>query len=243
MITNEDREKKFLEDLRACAKDKRFQYLDLDNAVLVYENLEALNLGPKTSIERLFFLKGFHLAMLESFDIASNWQQPTSIELVTLDWGTNELARVEIILFELIYEKIFTPVLKSAHKEGNTWHHVHMTISKEEAIDFLCKNSPIIYTDQKVPETILTLSLRLNYPLIDELAPLDFHPYYVRGMIYHNLKDYEKAIADFTKSIQMNPQFGPSYFMRGLAYYTIGDYDKAELDYTKACRLEPNLCN
>ena len=193
MITNEDREKKFLEDLRACAKDKRFQYLDLDNAVLLYENLEALNLGPKTSLERLFFLKGFHLAMLESFDIASNGQQPTSIELVTLYWGTNELARVEIILFELIYDKIFTPVLKSAHKEGNTWHHVHMTISKEEAIDFLCKNSPIIYTDQKVPETILTLSLRLNYPLIDELA----QKIYLKEVVF--LKDAPSFYGDDLK--------------------------------------------
>ncbi|NPV50685.1 MAG: hypothetical protein HPY60_05750 [Candidatus Methanofastidiosum sp.] len=193
MITNEDREKKFLEDLRACAKDKRFQYLDLNNAVLVYENLDALNLGPKTPMERLFFLKGFHLAMLESFDIASNGQQPTSIELVTLDWEINQLARVSIILLELIYEKIFTPVLKIVHKDGDGWHHVHRTISKDKAVDFLFRNSPIIYRNQKVPKTILTLSLRLNYPLIDELA----QKIYLKEVVF--LKDAPSFYGDDLK--------------------------------------------
>jgi len=170
IITDGDKEKKFLDDLRVCANDKRFQYLDLDNAILVYENLDALNLGPKTPIERLFFLKGFHLAMLENFDIASNWQQPTSIDLITLGQGVNERARLEIVLFELIYSDLFMPVLKVVHKEGDIWHHIHRTILKEKAIEFLCRHSPMDYRDQKLPGTILTLSLRLNYPLIDELA-------------------------------------------------------------------------
>ena len=170
VITDEDKEKKYLDDLKACAEDKRFHYLDLDNAILVYENLDILNLGPKTPIERLFFKKGFIFAILENLNITSNWQQPTTIDLITLDWEKNELARVEIIILELLYCNIFTPVLKILDKEENSWHHIHRAISNEKAAKFFCRHSIIDFRTCELPKTTLTLSLRLNYTLIDELA-------------------------------------------------------------------------
>jgi tetratricopeptide (TPR) repeat protein len=80
-----------------------------------------------------------------------------------------------------------------------------------------------------------------------------------RGSLYGNhLKQYSKAISDYTESIKLlllkpDDYFalchrGGLYSSRGLAYFSlkeyhkgISDYSKAVSDYTEAIRLEPNL--
>jgi tetratricopeptide (TPR) repeat protein len=52
--------------------------------------------------------------------------------------------------------------------------------------------------------------------------------------------DIDKAIADYTQAINLEPTNAPIYFRRGNAYYGKGNYDQAIADYTKAIRLEPD---
>ena len=49
----------------------------------------------------------------------------------------------------------------------------------------------------------------------------------------------EKAIADCTEAIRLNPKEADAYFTRGSAYEKKGDYEKAIADYTEAIRLDP----
>ena len=52
--------------------------------------------------------------------------------------------------------------------------------------------------------------------------------------------DYDKAIADYTKAIEINPSDDYAYSFRGYAWMEKGDYDKAIADFTKAigkCRV------
>ena len=51
--------------------------------------------------------------------------------------------------------------------------------------------------------------------------------------------DYDKAIADYTEAIRLNPKLAEAYYSRGFAYGKKGDYDKAIADYTEAIRLDP----
>ena len=48
------------------------------------------------------------------------------------------------------------------------------------------------------------------------------------------------AIADFTKSIQINPNYLDAYFKRGDAKEQLKDYKGAIEDYTKAIEIKPN---
>jgi len=50
-------------------------------------------------------------------------------------------------------------------------------------------------------------------------------------------KEYDKAIADYTKAIRIDPKFASAYSNRGSAYGMKGEYDKAIADYTKAMEL------
>jgi tetratricopeptide (TPR) repeat protein len=54
-------------------------------------------------------------------------------------------------------------------------------------------------------------------------------------------KEYDKTIADYTKAIQIDPNFATAYFNRASAYGMKSEYDKAIADYTKAIELNPGI--
>ena len=59
--------------------------------------------------------------------------------------------------------------------------------------------------------------------------PKDAPAYANRGLAYGKKGDYDKAIADYTEAIRLNPN-AEAYSNRGLAYRKKGDYDKAIAD-------------
>ncbi|MFA7361264.1 MAG: tetratricopeptide repeat protein [Candidatus Kapaibacterium sp.] len=61
-----------------------------------------------------------------------------------------------------------------------------------------------------------------------------------RGSEYYYSKSYEKAIADYTKAIELKPDDADAYWSRGNAYYYLQKYDEAIADYTKAIELKPD---
>ncbi|MDR1252107.1 MAG: tetratricopeptide repeat protein [Treponema sp.] len=60
------------------------------------------------------------------------------------------------------------------------------------------------------------------------------------GNAYYDKGDYDRAIADYTQAIRLDPNFAEAYFNRGDAFDEKGDYDTAIADYTQAIRLDPN---
>jgi tetratricopeptide (TPR) repeat protein len=60
-----------------------------------------------------------------------------------------------------------------------------------------------------------------------------------RGVAYVDKGDLEKAVADYTEAIRLNPIFVAAYWGRGSAYGKKGDIAKAIADYTDAIRLNP----
>jgi tetratricopeptide (TPR) repeat protein len=52
---------------------------------------------------------------------------------------------------------------------------------------------------------------------------------------------YDKAIADYTKAIEIDPKYADVYYDRGDVWYDKGDYDKAIADYTKAIEINPKF--
>src|SRR5437016_8996754 len=52
-------------------------------------------------------------------------------------------------------------------------------------------------------------------------------------------KDYDGAIANLTKAIELNRNYAEAYYQRGLARRQKGDIDGAISDYTSAIRINP----
>jgi tetratricopeptide (TPR) repeat protein len=60
-----------------------------------------------------------------------------------------------------------------------------------------------------------------------------------RGLAYAAKNDYDRAIADYDKSIEVDPTYARTFDSRGNAYYGRHDYDRAIVDYDEAIRLDP----
>lgn len=60
-----------------------------------------------------------------------------------------------------------------------------------------------------------------------------------RGNAHLDKSDYDLAIADFTKAIELNRNSELVYYSRGIAYLAKGDRVRAVADYTKAVEINP----
>jgi lipoprotein NlpI len=60
-----------------------------------------------------------------------------------------------------------------------------------------------------------------------------------RGLAYAVKGDLDRAIADFTEAIRLDPKDASAHNDRGSAYMAKGDFDRAIADYSEAIRLDP----
>lgn len=92
----------------------------------------------------------------------------------------------------------------------------------------------------------------LDYTKAIELNPDDLRPVEGRGLAFSATKEYDKAISDFTKTIELGGRFGwpfewmhhstngdEIFYARGMARYEQGDFQKAILDSSEAIKREP----
>ncbi|MCP4364404.1 MAG: tetratricopeptide repeat protein [Planctomycetes bacterium] len=63
--------------------------------------------------------------------------------------------------------------------------------------------------------------------------------YYNRGNAHLHKGEYEEAISNYTKALEIEPQSAEVYASRGLAYSQIGQNDKAISDFNKALEINP----
>jgi tetratricopeptide (TPR) repeat protein len=73
--------------------------------------------------------------------------------------------------------------------------------------------------------------------------PAETSAFYVRGILFNNKGDYDKAIADFTTAIKQQPDLVPAYYYRADAYTQSGQYRQAIRDYDRIFALNPRIVN
>ncbi|ABM79602.1 Hypothetical protein P9303_28721 [Prochlorococcus marinus str. MIT 9303] len=63
--------------------------------------------------------------------------------------------------------------------------------------------------------------------------------YFLRAYAKDALNDYQGAISDLNKALEINPQYAPAYENRGNAKKKLKDYQGAITDYNKAIEINP----
>ena len=63
------------------------------------------------------------------------------------------------------------------------------------------------------------------------------------GDSYLEKREYDKAVAVYTKAIEISSQFADAYNSRGWIFYLKQEYDKAIADYTKAIEIDPKFAS
>ena len=64
--------------------------------------------------------------------------------------------------------------------------------------------------------------------------------YFDRGIAKYNLHDNRGAIVDYTKAIEINPEYAEAYHNRGIAKDFLKDYRGAIADYTMVIEIDPD---
>ena len=83
-------------------------------------------------------------------------------------------------------------------------------------------------------------SIRACADLIREY-PQNTNAYINRGNAYGRKKDYELAIADYTKAIEIDPKLAGAYHNRGLVYLAKKDNQRAIAEFQTALSLDPSM--
>ena len=84
---------------------------------------------------------------------------------------------------------------------------------------------------------LITLALLISAVSFGQTA----EEYFNSGSDKHNLKDYNGAISDYNKAIEINPNLADAYLNRGVSKDELKDFNGAISDYNKAIEINPNL--
>ena len=81
--------------------------------------------------------------------------------------------------------------------------------------------------------------LALGSPLVTGCKNSLAINFYNSGVEKHKEDDFQGAIDNYTKTIQVNPKNTDAYNNRGLVKDGLGDYHGAMADYNKAVKIKP----
>ena len=75
----------------------------------------------------------------------------------------------------------------------------------------------------------------------EQKGSLTARDYYRRGRRAHDEGRYHKALEEYTKGIELEPDEPDNYIFRGLVYERLNDEKKALQDYAEAIKIAPDL--
>lgn len=113
--------------------------------------------------------------------------------------------------------------------------------ANSNAIRLVNKILRLVETNENSRETLIATS-----SLLEELIQKSSFPrallapiYSRRGNTYHFFKEYQQAIADYHRALEVDPNYTSAYSSRGWTYYWLKDYQQAFVDFNHAVELDP----
>lgn len=80
-----------------------------------------------------------------------------------------------------------------------------------------------------------------SYTCVIRVIDTQYIPaYMVRASSYARQRDYERAIADYSRAIELDSALVPAYNNRGILYTAIREYDEAAADFERVMALDPS---
>jgi tetratricopeptide (TPR) repeat protein len=103
-----------------------------------------------------------------------------------------------------------------------------------------------VQNDHKLREIIAALNRQttavktVKYGITEQTLPQTAGTFLDRGLLFASRGDYQKAIADFSEAIRLNPNLTAAYTIRSAVYINNGNYALAIADLEEILRFNPN---
>jgi len=91
----------------------------------------------------------------------------------------------------------------------------------------------------RITIALLSILILICYTTLPINAQNSAEEYFNSGIEKANSGDYEGAIKEFDKAVEINPKFAEAYYNRGVAKGELGDYRGGIEDYNKAIEINP----
>lgn len=107
----------------------------------------------------------------------------------------------------------------------------------------LTKKVKDLINEEKFEKIILLLTDEVLKKILEKERDKVAELYIWRGNAWYNKKDDDKAITDYNKAIEINPNYALAFYNRGFAWVVKKEYSKAIEDYRKAIDIEPDYAS
>jgi DNA-binding helix-hairpin-helix protein with protein kinase domain len=103
-------------------------------------------------------------------------------------------------------------------------------------LDLIIKftNRPFIAQNSYAQQNLVSLKGKVSEKI------QNFADYYKQGHASYKVRDYDKAVDNFSQAIQKDPKHAKAYVNRGNAHYNLKEYEAALTDYHQAINLNPS---
>jgi tetratricopeptide (TPR) repeat protein len=89
---------------------------------------------------------------------------------------------------------------------------------------------------------VLVALVGLSFWLVRvEVSGTTAKPFYNRGVVYADKGEYDRAIEDYNRAIELQPKYAEAFYSRGTSYAHKGEYDRAIQDFDQAIALKPEF--
>ncbi len=98
----------------------------------------------------------------------------------------------------------------------------------------------------RIRQVVDNMQLQMDLPsrTTEKEQPVEYaEDYFNRGNTYHNKGNFDRAINEYTKAIELKLDYTEAYYNRGNAYHRKGNFDRAIDEYTKAIELKLDYAN
>ena len=184
----------------------------------------------RTKMSRLLFSAIAILVISGSF--AQAQQQPRQLSLADILIGLKSskatLQERNKILSEAVVERGVTFALTAEIE-----NELFKTGAWKELVDAIRQKSPIIKAS-----AVADVPPVQPKPVVKESLP-DFSFYQKRADDNIGKGEYDLAIVDYNKAVELNPKSVPAYFNRGRAFYFKRDFSSAIESYSKVIEMTP----
>jgi TonB family protein len=188
---------------------------------------------PRTNLKRLYLAPLFLLSLILSLSTFSSAQSPQlSLADILIALRSKKVTLVERnkLLTDAVRERGITFALSTEIEK-----ELVNTGAVKELVDAIRSKSPQVKPVSQPQTTPASTPAPIQTPAPPDAA------FYRKSAVAHIVKgEYDLAIVDYNKAIELKPDDAATYLNRGLAFYNKKSYDLAINDFNKAIELNPN---